>query len=1031
MKVKQILSGILSVIMLLSVLLGSISVNVFATDSDFTDDAQPVLSEDFDVADDNSMEMLIEKQGTVTVSYSQPLLDAPVYSSIAEAGEAVRAAMKKRSTSVSLSIRTLTYYEDYDYVWLEVLSYAIMHTGVPTEGDYLLWNLYNYDAKISSYKDSVFNCYDIKFTFEYLTTYAQETELNDVVKSVLDTINVYEASDFDKIYGVYDYVCKNISFDYEHADDDSYILKHSAYAALVNKATTTNGYVTLLYRLWLELGIDNRIITGTIYGLNHAWNIFRYGNAYYNADPTLDAGAPQYVYVFRCDFTFFKDHKRDDAYKSSSFTKVYQHASSDLKFQTIFFIDDGVIIGYDGPYNDLVIPDYEGIIGIGEDAFKDDYLFSIVIPGNIKFLADNAFRDSDTLGTVTILDGLEIIGDNAFTSCDLLTDITLPESLIYIGDGAFSSCNSLSNVTLPSSLIEIGSSAFEGCKVLNDVVLPSSLIEIGSSAFKGCIGLNEIVLPSSLTEIKSNTFEGCQNLEAVILPNSLEIIGEKAFYDTGIKQIVIPSNVTQIGDYAFANNVFMNKLTFESPTSLTETGAYAFSGCGMLSSLEIPEGVTHISQSSFSGCLNISELSLPSTLVSIGENAFRQALNMKSFVIPDNVTQIGDYAFFKSTIGDLIINHDNLQIGPNAFKGEYPNQISNIYFYSRDILIPEGFDLYDSVLIGHEPTIHCYKNTDVWNYAKKHAIKTIPFDPETPSLVPIASGKCGDNLTWSLEENGHLTISGTGKIKSSPWKSSYSDSILYVTVEEGVTGICENAFSMLWNMKDIKLPSTLETIDNLALNSNPTITTIEIPDGVNTIGLHVFAWCSNLTSVKLPSQLKTIGNGAFQDCKGLKDVVLPNGVTLIDHFAFSNTALEEIEIPESVESIGNNAFANCKNLKKIVFHSKKTIITLESSIPEHTVIYGYPGSTAHEFAKKYDREFVSLVAGGELPGDVNGDCLVDNDDAIYLLYASIFGTEEYPLIQDGDYNKDGNIDNNDAIYLLYHTIFGEAEYPLS
>ena len=980
MKVKQILSGILSVIMLLSVLLGSISVNVFATDSDFTDDPQPVLSEDFDVADDNSMEMLIEKQGTVTVSYSQPLLDAPVYNSTAEAGEAVRAAMKKRSTSVSLSIRTLTYYEDYDYVWLEVLSYAIMHTGVPTEGDYLLWNLYNYDAKISSYKDSVFNCYDIKFTFEYLTTYAQETELNDVVKSVLDTINVYEASDFDKIYGVYDYVCKNISFDYEHADDDSYILKHSAYAALVNKATTTNGYVTLLYRLWLELGIDNRIITGTVYGLNHVWNIFRYGNAYYNADPTLDAGAPQYVYVFRCDFTFFKDHKRDDAYKSSSFTKVYQNADSDYKFQTIFFIDNGIIIGYDGPYRDLTfIPEDEDIIGIGEYAFKDDSIKSIVIPGNIKFLADNAFYNANSLGTVTILEGLEIIGDNAFASCELLTDITLPESLIYIGDGAFSSCNSLSNVTLPSSLIEIG----------------------------------------------SNTFADCTNLATITMPDSLEIIGEKAFYDTGLKQIVIPSSVTQIGDYAFANSIFLKELTFESPTSLSETGIGAFSGCSGLSSVEIAEGVTHISQLSFSGCLNISQLSLPSTLVSIGESAFRRSLNIKSVVIPNNVTQIGDYAFFNANVDELIMHHDDLKFGANTFSAEnnVSTRIKRIFFYGRNVTIPEGFNIHDSTVI------YCYKNTEIWNIGKNSKIRVAALDPETPGEI-YHSGTCGENVTWTLDEDGDLIISGSGEMTSSPWNVyPIKNSIKTVTVEEGVTSTSSGAFSGLYYVKSVKLPLTLKTL-GFSTFSHIDLDTLEIPDSVETIGGIAFGNCV-FTEIKLPSQLKTIGNGAFTCCHKLKDVVLPNGVTLIDEFAFSYTALEEIEIPESVETICNNAFAYCDNLKKIVFYSDKTVIASENTIPEHTVIYGYPGSTAHEFAKKYGRKFVSLAPGGEFIGDLDCDGLVDNNDAIYLLYASIFGTEEYPLIQDGDYNKDGNIDNNDAIYLLYHTIFGETEYPLS
>jgi len=58
-------------------------------------------------------------------------------------------------------------------------------------------------------------------------------------------------------------------------------------------------------------------------------------------------------------------------------------------------------------------------------------------------------------------------------------------------------------------------------------------------------------------------------------------------------------------------------------------------------------------------------------------------------------------------------------------------------------------------------------------------------------------------------------------------------------------------------------------------------------------------------------------------------------------------------------------------------------------------------------------------------GDVNGDEVIDNRDAIYTLYRVIFGDEEYPVAQDWDFNKDHNKDNKDAIYLLYAYMFSE------
>ncbi|MBQ8622873.1 MAG: hypothetical protein IJ424_00620 [Oscillospiraceae bacterium] len=63
-------------------------------------------------------------------------------------------------------------------------------------------------------------------------------------------------------------------------------------------------------------------------------------------------------------------------------------------------------------------------------------------------------------------------------------------------------------------------------------------------------------------------------------------------------------------------------------------------------------------------------------------------------------------------------------------------------------------------------------------------------------------------------------------------------------------------------------------------------------------------------------------------------------------------------------------------------------------------------------------------------GDLDLNGVVDNNDAIHLLYSTVFGEQDYPLNQPCDFTGDGVVDNQDAIYLLYHTIFGEDEYPL-
>ena len=61
---------------------------------------------------------------------------------------------------------------------------------------------------------------------------------------------------------------------------------------------------------------------------------------------------------------------------------------------------------------------------------------------------------------------------------------------------------------------------------------------------------------------------------------------------------------------------------------------------------------------------------------------------------------------------------------------------------------------------------------------------------------------------------------------------------------------------------------------------------------------------------------------------------------------------------------------------------------------------------------------------------MNGDSVVSDADALYLLRYTLFGEGRYPLSQSGDVNGDGAVSDADAMYLLRYTLFGETRYPL-
>ena len=156
----------------------------------------------------------------------------------------------------------------------------------------------------------------------------------------------------------------------------------------------------------------------------------------------------------------------------------------------------------------------------------------------------------------------------------------------------------------------------------------------------------------------------------------------------------------------------------------------------------------------------------------------------------------------------------------------------------------------------------------------------------------IAGGECGENVTWTLDSDGVLTITGIGEITSHPWMGDYSGDITEVVISYGVKGIGDGAFIYC-----------------------SAITSVTIPGSVKYIGQRAFAKCLSLTGATIPAGVTSIGPGAFESCISLAEVTIPNGATTIGDGAFYGCfALTEAAIPASVTSIGYIAFEQCTAL---------------------------------------------------------------------------------------------------------------------
>ena len=193
------------------------------------------------------------------------------------------------------------------------------------------------------------------------------------------------------------------------------------------------------------------------------------------------------------------------------------------------------------------------------------------------------------------IDGMPVkaIGGQAFLGRPTLTAITIPDSVTNIEDGfltrggvlgAFAQCGTLTNVSLGNGVLYIGMGTFTLCTSLTRVSISDSVTTVGDFAFHNCEGLTEVRIGKSVTQLGPGigyAFDGSTNLTSV----------------------VIPGNVTNLGNYAFAYSASLANVTIEN--GVTRIGDHAFHACPSLTNVTLPASVTTIADEAFAGCANL------------------------------------------------------------------------------------------------------------------------------------------------------------------------------------------------------------------------------------------------------------------------------------------------------------------------------------------------------------------------------------------------------------------------------------------
>ncbi len=555
----------------------------------------------------------------------------------------------------------------------ELLEGALNETAQPTEGDSLryAYHSWSFSGGVTIYQNKTE--VTLHYTLVYFTTKAQEDALSAKVDEILASFGFNgSTTELEKIRTIYDYITANVRYDHENLEDESYILKYSAYAALIHKTAVCEGYALLFYRLAEEAGLDARVITGLggSPAENHAWNIVRVGENYYYLDATWDEGQREYRYFLK-GRNDFPGHTNDAKFDAAEFTAAYPIPETGYVFE-----EDGAVYT-EGNYKYTLSGGNATIIEyIGAEAH-------IVVPAalgahSVKYVDSKVFYGNQTVETITFSEGILSHGWDALDYCQNLTAVHYSSTMQVTASvsagfsNAPTNCPSLATITVAAGNPHI--KAVDGILYDHDMqtlllcppdngmtayTVPDGVTLIAPEAFAHHNTLTAVSLPDSVITIGSFAFSAAYLLEEAAIPENCKYIGQYIYAETKVSSVHIPATAETIRLCAFDHCKLASITVDEDNPYFTVTDGVLHDGYRAMRSevdtvgvVTLPEGIVELENGTFRYCSDIADIRLPSTLELIGQSAFSECNSLTHLTVPEGVTHIGQGAF--GSCGNLV-----------------------------------------------------------------------------------------------------------------------------------------------------------------------------------------------------------------------------------------------------------------------------------------------------------------------------------------------------------------------------------------